>query len=406
MPTNYLAQIAEPRIQTFLRTHERDDEKALVLKQKVIEGIPSSIIATQLSGRRKAKTKLPTWYKTEGIIYPPGTNMEQCSSEATAIFKTQIIRTHVIKRGVAADITGGFGVDTFFLSSLFESIHYTEPDTSLMEITKHNHYRLGASTIFHHGLLAEEFIEQIDQPFDLIYIDPSRRDEHARKVYRLADCIPDISQLQFILFKRCRFILLKASPLLDIQQALREIRNVQKVFVVSVGNECKELLFLADKNFEGEPFIEAIDLSEKGTVQSSFSFYLTEEKNAHAILGEPNTYLYEPNAAILKSGALKLLGEKFDLTKLDVNTHLYTSSVVVPDFPGKIFQLESLNPSAQQLKQLLPEGKVNIVSRNYPLSPEAIKKKLRLRDGGLKFLIGFSAGNRKCLALCSKVKGI
>jgi hypothetical protein len=406
MLTSYLSQIARSNIQDYLVEHEREDEKVLVLKQKEIDGIPTSIIATQLSGRRKAKSKLPTWYKTKGIIYPPTVNLEQCSSEATAIFKTHVIKSVLSTKRVAVDLTGGLGVDTYFLATVFESVHYAEPNTELFEITKHNHQQLGALNITHQCVSAEKFIEHSDLEFDLVYIDPSRRDENSRKVYRLADCFPDITALQPVLFDKGSFLLLKASPLLDIQQGLREIQQVRKVIVVSVGNECKELLFLAERNHEGEPLIEAVDLFENGRVRSSFTFTIADERKAHAMLGEPDSYLYEPNASILKSGAFKLISEKFALTKLAVNTHLYTSSAVVPDFPGKVFQIEYLNPDAKKLKDLLPEGNVNVVSRNYPLTPEEIKKKLHLRDGGAKFLIGFSSSKKKHLALCSRVTGI
>ncbi len=406
MLTSYLSQIARPNIQDYLVEHEREDEKVLVLKQKEIDGIPTSIIATQLSGRRKAKSKLPTWYKTNGIIYPPAVSLEQCSSEATAIFKTHVINSVLSTKRIAVDLTGGLGVDTLFLATVFESVHYAEPNTELFEITKHNHQQLGASNIIHQCVSAEKFIEHSDLAFDLVYIDPSRRDESSRKVHRLADCFPDIIALQSILFNKSLFLLLKASPLLDIRQGLREIQHVKKVFVVSVGNECKELLFLAERNHEGEPLIEAVDLFENGCVRSSFPFTFPDERNALAVLGEPDSYLYEPNASILKSGAFKLISEKFALTKLAVNTHLYTSSAVVPNFPGKVFMIECLNPDAKKLKDLLPEGKVNVVSRNYPLTPDELKKKLHLRDGGSRFLIGFSSSKNKHLALCSRVTGI
>ena len=175
---------------------------------------------------------------------------------------------------------------------------------------------------------------------------------------------------------------------------------------MAVGNECKELLFFCNRDYEGEPLIESVDLFENGEVRFSFPFTLAEEKNALTELGGPKKYLYEPTASIMKSGAFKLVSEKFGLTKLDVNTHLYTSAVVVANFPGKVFLIECLDPDKKQLKEFLPEGKVNVVTRNYPLSPEEIKKKLRLRDGGSKFLIGFSSTKKKHTAVCSRVTDI
>jgi 16S rRNA G966 N2-methylase RsmD len=406
MPTSYLSQINHPDIQNFLIEHEGEDEKQLVLKQKEIFGVPSFIIASQLSGRKKIKSKLPTWYTTKGIIYPRAINLEQCSSEATAIFKAQIIESLVAIKNVAVDLTGGFGVDTFHLSNLFKSVHYVEPNSELLEITKHNHLQLGTSNINHHCLSAEKFIEETDLEVDVVYIDPSRRDERSRKVYQFADCIPDITSLHNGIFKKSQLMLIKASPLLDIQQGLREIPQVKTVFVVSVGNECKELLFLSVRGYEGEPLIEAVDLFENGNVRHSFSFTFTDERNARITLGEPKAYLFEPNASIMKSGAFKRISEKFGLTKLEVNTHLYTSSFLVSDFPGKTFLIECLDPDVKQLKELLPDGKVNVISRNYPLTPDEIKKKLRLRDGGPKFLIGFSSSKKKHITLCSRITGI
>jgi hypothetical protein len=405
MDLPFISAITQEPVQAFLIEHENDDEKKLVLKQKEINGIPTSAIATQLIGRRKAKAKLPTWYKTRGIVYPPAINLEQCSSEATAIYKTQIINSFLSIRHKAADLTGGFGVDTYFLSFLFEFIYYTEPNTTLFEITRHNHRQLGVYNILYHNLPGEDFLKQIDNDFDLIYIDPSRRDEMSRKVYRLSDCIPDINKLQPDLFHKSRFVLVKASPLLDLQQGLREIQCVKRVFVVSVHNECKELLFLTEKNYSEEPIVEAVDLYENGKVRSTFHFSLSEERKASVISDEPGGFLYEPNTSILKAGAFKLIAEKFGLTKLASNTHLYTSSALVPDFPGKTFLIECLNPDSKQLNERLPDGQVNVVSRNYPLTTDEIKKKWQLRDGGEKFLIAFSTTKRKHLALCAKVKG-
>ncbi|MBP9927273.1 MAG: class I SAM-dependent methyltransferase, partial [Cyclobacteriaceae bacterium] len=191
------------------------------------------------------------------------------------------------------------------------------------------------------------------------------------------------------------------SPLLDIQQGLRELTNTKKVIVVSVNNECKELLFLCEKNFMGDAQIEAVDLFANGDIKNTFSFFPQEEKNANSLLGEAAKYLYEPNASILKAGAFKLISEKFQLIKLAANTHLYTANHLMADFPGRIFQVESLDPDTKQLKSLLPNGKANVLTRNYPLKPEELKKKLKLTDGGEKYVIGFSSQKKKHLAILS-----
>jgi len=405
MLTDYLSQITREDVQRFLNEHENDDENELVLKKKLIFEIPSSILATQLAGRKKAKAKLPTWYNTKGIVYPPSINLEQCSSEATAVFKTQAISSIILCKNVAADVTGGLGVDTLYLSKVFKEVHYVEPNPELFEIARHNHHLLGARNIIHHNTSAENFIRQGIKA-DFIFIDPSRRDMKSRKLYKLADCSPDITLFQQSLFKASSFLLVKASPLLDITQAIGEIKHVKKVFVVSLKNECKELLFLAENNYAEDPQVDAVELIENGNCRSVFSFGMQSEKEVIVQNGEPEEYIFEPNAAIMKTGAFKLVAARFKLTKLSVNTHLYTSPHPVQDFPGRTFRVEKLDPNEKELKSAVPDGKVNVISRNYPLSADGIKKKFHLHDGGQKFLIGFSGTTKKHLALCSQLTKI
>lgn len=400
----FLSLLVQPSVQEYLIEHEYDDERALVLKQKEVLELPTSVIASQLSGRKTAKSKLPTWYKTKGIVYPPTINLEQCSSETTASFKATFLKELIPNRLVVADVTGGLGVDSYFLSKVFESTHHVDEHETLLEIAMHNHKTLGAISIKHHNDTAEQFIENSSETFDLVYIDPSRRDQQSRKVFRLADCSPDITALQKIIFERSFFLLVKASPLLDIQQGLRELVFVRKVFVVSVENECKELLFLAEKNYSRTVQIEAVDLTYSGTVRSSFIFSIEEEQESASKWNEPLEYLYEPNASIMKVGAFKLVGERYQLNKLSVNTHLYTSIQLIADFPGRIFRVENLNPDKKELHNLLPTKQVNVLTRNYPLRPEELKKKLNVRDGGDKYLIGFSSEKKKYLGLCSRIQ--
>lgn len=403
MPTNYLFRIAHPDVQDFIILHEGEDERQFVLRHKEVFGLPTAQIAQQMIGRRKAKIKLPAWYLAKGIIYPPTLNLEQSSSQATALFKSKIVETIFDERRVAVDLTGGLGVDSFYLSHKFNSFHYIEPNKELFEITRHNHEVLKATNIIHHNTEAEQFLNQTTTDFVIVFIDPSRRDSKSRKIIRLADCLPDVTILQKAIINRTRFLLVKTSPLLDIQQGLRELDHVKKVYVVSVDNECKELLFLAGKDYAGEVSLEAIDLFADGKIRSSFSFTSEEEKNSSISQSEPQKFLYEPNTSILKAGAFKLIGEKFKLPKIAANTHLYTCDRLRENFPGRIFHIDVLNPEVRQLPKLLPNSQVNIVTRNYPLKPEELKKKLKLRDGGDKYLIGFSSEKKKYLALCSRI---
>jgi 16S rRNA G966 N2-methylase RsmD len=396
--------IASSEFQAYLLENKDVDETKILLAKKEILGIPSSIIAQQIVGKRKAKLKLPTWYKSQGIIYPPSVNLEQSSSEATAYFKNALILATIAQRKSVADLTGGFGVDSFFFSKIFDQVTYIEPNAELAEIVAHNHHQLQADNIKYHTHTAEEFLESSTLKFDLIYIDPSRRDENAKKVFRLSKTKPNVAALQSKLFERSNFILIKASPLLDIQVAMKELSNIQKIVIVSVTGECKELLLMMAKGFEAESTIEAVDLNIGGEIKHSFSFLLSEERLAEINFSDPLRYLYEPNSSILKSGAFKLVGNRNGLFKIDKNTHLYTSTELVKNFPGRTWIIEKINPSEKELKDLLPDGKVNITTRNYPLMPEELKKKLKLKDGGDQFLIACSGRQKKFLLLASTVK--
>jgi hypothetical protein len=285
---------------------------------------------------------------------------------------------------------------------LFSEAIHIEPNETVSAIAAHNHRLLGAS-VLHVRQTAEEYLKANTKRADLFFIDPSRRSE-SKKVFKLADCQPNIATLQDALFNFSNFVLTKASPLLDIQQALRELKYVAKVAVVSVENQCKELLFLQKFGFEGEPIIETINLSNEGSVVERFVFTALEERAATVVFSSPLDYLYEPNASILKSGAFKLVAEKFGLSKLQANTHLYTSPNLFTDFPGRVFKIEALNPTLKMFKELLPDGKANVATRNYPLSAQELKKKLKLKDGGEKFVLGFSEEKSKSVVIASRIK--
>jgi 16S rRNA G966 N2-methylase RsmD len=374
--------------QEFLFSNEGIDERKLVLKHKSLFNIPSSIIANQISGRRKAKEKMPSWYSTRGIVYPPSINMEQCSSERTAIFKREIIQTEVNKVGLTgADLTGGLGIDSFFLSNICTCLFYVEKEHSVFNLAKHNHTVLSGGQIQHVQQRAEEFINSIKQHFDFIYIDPSRRLGQT-KVFKLSDCEPSVSPLLPALFKHTSLVLIKASPLLDLQQAMHELKCVNKVYVVSVDNECKELLFMCNPQFIGEPFIYCINLPKK---EAFLTFTFSEERSSTVRFSEPLTYLYEPNASILKAGAFKFIANQFNFLKLHAHTHLYTSVDFIERFPGRVFKIEMVNPKSNDLKRFFPDGKANVITRNYPLSSEELKSKLKLKDGGELFLFGVTS---------------
>jgi hypothetical protein len=398
MSVEKIELLARKEVQEYIFSHANEDETKLLLKSKSILELPSQWIVQQISVRRKAQGKLPQFYKTKGIIYPPLLNLEQSSSEATAKFKTEIIRKQIGESLKGAVVTGGFGIDSFFVSQIVESLDYVESNIELLNLVRHNHL-LFTNRVNHHKKYAEDFLASSIEKYDFIFIDPSRRDSKDRKVYSLANCSPDITQVLPLLFSRTDFVLLKASPLLDIKQGLNELRGVKKVIVVSVSNECKELLFLMRKDFVGEPLIETYNLDAEGKTKHSFHFKFSDEANSSPKINSPKKYLYEPNASILKSGAFKSIGEKFHLDKIRVSTHLYTSNDLMVEFPGRIFEIEQLifDPKS------LAENKANVITRNYPLTPDELKKKSKLKDGGEKFVIAFSGREKKYVVVAKRL---
>jgi 16S rRNA G966 N2-methylase RsmD len=400
-------ELLNPDVQAFIIQHENDDVTHLILKHKTIHGLPTSLIAEQILGRRKAKEKLPTYYLNPQILYPAGINLEQSSSELTAKFKLLFLK-HILPENLTleagADLTGGFGVDAFCLSSYFPMFHYVEPNQTLVELVKHNHHLLGFRHIEYHTTNAENFLQSFHQRLSLVFIDPSRRDTNAKKVFALKDCVPDVTMLQQEIFTKTNLLLIKAAPMLDIHHALQELKSTKKVIVVSVKNECKELLFLCEQHYKAEPSIEAVNIIHENQLES-FEFKFSDEKATEVQFSDPQTYLYEPNASIQKAGAFKSIAVKFNVLKLHSSTHLYTSEMFIENFPGRIFKiLKLVKPDPKILNEYFPDGKANITVRNYPMSVDELKRVTGLKDGGDKFLIGFSGVSKKFLAVAIRLK--
>jgi 16S rRNA G966 N2-methylase RsmD len=395
-----IESLAQKQIQDYIRAQEFQDAQVLLLKNKLLFDIPFRLIADQIIARRKISVKVPLLYETSGIVYPPSLNLEQSSSEITAKFKVEIIQKEFGKTTVQiADLTGGFGIDSLFLSTASQQLDFIEPNEDLLNIVTHNFKILGRENVQFHVSSAGAFLKITKTKFDLIYLDPSRRDNQSKKVFQLKDCIPNIADIHPLIFRHSDYVLLKTSPLLDITQGIKEIPFVKKVFIVSVDNECKELLFLCKKNFVSVPQVETINLLKNK--RQVFGFEWGEEYLATSTFSNPLTYLYEANTSVLKSGCFKLVGEKFQLKKIHPNTHLYTSSELIKDFPGRIFEIENVKPD---FKKELPDQKANVLTRNYPLKPDELRKKLRLKDGGEKFVIAFSSTVQKYAVLASKVE--
>lgn len=390
-------ELLATEVQQFIRDHEHDDPRELTLRHKTIHGVPAGLVAQQIIARSKAKTKIPLYYNTTGIVFPPGINLEQSSSEITAKFKTEIIP----KTQRAADLTGGFGIDSFFLSKVSDHLDYVEMNDDLQKIARHNHKALGVENIRHYNATSADYVRQMNN-IDLVFIDPSRRTE-TKKVFSLTDSEPNIVELQAAIFEKSKWLLVKAAPLLDLKLAIKQLQFVKNVYVVSVENEVKEILFFSEKNHSAEPVIDAVNFVKEKCER--FSFRFSEEESTEISFSEPEQFLYEPFSAILKAGAFKSIVKSFPVTKIHPNTHLYTSDKFIENFPGRIFELEDrVKPDKKSVSVFFPQGKANVLTRNYPLSPDELKKKTGLTDGGEKYLIGFSTQNEKVVVIARRLK--
>lgn len=389
-------------MQRYVLAHEFDDPKSLTLREQKILGIPAFNIAQQIEGRRKSKEKLPTWYNTPNVVYPPGVNLEQSSSEVTSKYKTTVLIEHCTSRDLLIDLTGGFGIDSSAFSEKFQRVIHVEPNETLSAIAKYNHELFGQHNIDHIVATAEKFISTSVFRPNAFYIDPSRRNENNRKVFLLKDTVPDIISLLPLLLDEAEFVLVKVSPLLDLSLAHQELKHVRSIHVVAVHNECKEVLLLCQRNYRDEANIQTINFSRE---TETFKFTRSEEQVASINLSDAKKFLYEPNAAILKAGAFKYVAQMFQLSKLHQNTHFYTSEDFIPDFPGRVFEIEgSMKSDPKEARKFFPQGNANVITRNYPLKAEELKQKLKLSDGGHAYLIGATSISKKVLLAARRIK--
>jgi hypothetical protein len=399
-----LETLYSPEVKSFIKDHESDDAHQLILRHKIVFDVPITLVIDQIIGRKKAKDKLPIWYQNEQIIYPPAVNLEQSSSERAARFKVELLSTDLndenLENCSALDLSGGFGVDSFFISQKIKELNVIEPNNNLLEIARHNHIQLGRTNIKYFNTTATEFFKSNKRRLGFVYADPSRRSKENKKIISLSQCDPDVIALQNSIWSMTDHLIVKTSPLLDIQQGLKELQHVKKVVILSIENECKELLFFCEKGFEGEAILNPVNLDKR---VSSISFRVSEERLANAELSNPLKFLYEPSAAIMKAGAFKTVCKIFKILKIHPNTHLYTSNTLIPDFPGRVFEVENYVTTQTSLQKIFPQKKANVITRNYPLTVEALKKKSGIRDGGEKYLIGFTGLKKKFLVAAKRL---
>jgi 16S rRNA G966 N2-methylase RsmD len=387
--------ILNTEIQDFIHSNLKSDIAILLLKGIDLEGANSKEIIEQIEAKTRCEKKLPTWYTTAKIYYPNKLNIEQSSSEIAAAYKCDLISGNSL-----IDLTGGFGIDAYYFSQTIDNVIHCEINTELSKIVKHNFNTLDTNIkcLNESGIDA---LKRLDKPFDWIYIDPSRRDDSKKKVFLLSECAPNVKTFQNLFLKYAKNVMLKTSPLLDITATLIDLKYAKDLHIVAINNEVKELLWIVERDFTGAITVKTINILKDK--KQEFNFLLNEELDALADYSIPLTYLYEPNSALLKAGAFKIISRKLNVYKLEKHSHLYTSEDLI-DFPGRRFKIEKVLPFSKKIIAKENLTKANISTRNFPLSVGDIRKKLKIKDGGNTYLF-FTTDkhNSKLVIICSKV---
>lgn len=394
-----------PETLAFIDSHRGDDVRTLALQAKKYPAVDMAEAVVQIAGYQIAEKKVPLWAQTAGIRYPQHLSMEQCSSEVTARYKASLVSGDTL-----TDLTAGWGVDCSFLARNFRCADYVERQETLCRIAAHNFPLLGLPHVRIHCADAVEYLQSME-PVDCLFLDPARRDSHGGKTVAIAECEPDVCRLEPLLVEKGKTVMIKLSPMLDMASALRDLQYVRRIHVVSVNNECKELIILLRKApDEGEAAAGEVIISCEQVVNNSvhqhFQFTFSEEKSAGCPLAESvGNYLYEPGAALLKAGPYRLLATRYGVEKLHPNSHLYTSSGLV-DFPGRRFRVIAVSGFGKKDLKVLLEGveKANLTVRNFPSSVAELRKKLKLKEGGDIYLFATTlASGEKVLIRGEKV---
>ncbi len=389
-------EILNLEIQNYIYEKTGSDSSKLAFQKNPFPEVDFKIILNQIEARTKSKDKLPTWFTTKNIIYPSKISVEQTSSEITAQYKSEIVSGKNL-----IDLSGGFGVDDFYFSKKVNQVIHCEINEKLSEIVTSNFEQLECNNINCICGDSSEIIEELNQKFDWIYIDPSRRNDVKGKVFLLKDCLPNVPELQDFYFQYTNNILIKTAPILDITAGLSELKNVKTIHIVAVDNEVKELLWEIEKDFQNDVTIKTINFSKDE--KQTFQFNINSEN--YASLGLPKKYLYEPNSAIMKSGGFIEVATQFSLDKLHQNSHLYTSEELI-EFPGRVFQIDKIiDYSKKDVHSNLSNQKANVTTRNFPDSVEIIRKKWKIKDGGNVYCFFTTDKNdAKIVLLCTKIK--
>ena len=378
----------------FICQHAAEDVRQLAFLGKKNPEVDLAYALDQIAGRQKARVKIPSWAAIDGITYPPHLSMEQCSSEQTARYKAQIAG----KGDRIVDLTAGFGVDMAFMAEGYKEAIHIEQTPQLCAISSANYEVLGLNHIKVVNGNGVDYLHQLDHA-DLIFIDPARRDEHGARTYGIADCTPNVLEIIDEMLEKAPRVMIKLSPMLDWQKAATDIGRVSQVHIVSVANECKELLLVVERDSKPLQIFCVND-------DQVFSYNNSDEiGNFTPQTSEPQ-YLYEPNASVMKAGCFQLFSARFGMSQPDKNSHLFLSDKPIADFPGRGFTIERTSTmNKKELKTALAGiSQANIATRNFPLSVAELRKRLKLKDGGDTYIFATTSAQKGHLLLvCRKI---
>ncbi len=378
--------------------HENEDTSTLALRYTGKKNLPLKALLHQIKGRRIAKQKLPSWYQFPTIFYPDAVITEQCSSEATAKLKASFVKGKKV-----ADLTGGLGVDSWAFAQEAASVIFCEPDPLRCEAARKNFAILGLRNIevFHcdaESMLQYKTLEGID----LIYLDPSRRSEGGNKVFRLKDLRPDVLSLKEALLAQSKEVMIKLAPMLDISEGLRQLPETYRVDIIAWKGECRELLF----HFRKEGGLPQLLCHNAGANASPFQFSLYEEQQATLLIGAPEKWIYEPDAAVRKSGAWKSICQQFHVKALHANTHVFTSADYVENFPGRVFKLLELLPfKKESILERMKNNSGQLIFHNFPESPSTVIQQLNIPSREPLYLFFVTLANEHPAVLLTERQG-
>ena len=390
----------------YVLQHADEDVRKVALQGAKDPEVDLTIALQQIAGRQAARKKLPSWAAVEGIVYPPHLNMEQCSSEQTACYKAQLAG----EGESMVDLTGGFGVDFYWMSQGYRHRSYIEQDEQICAISSENFRLLGHDCDVVCGS-ASDYLKEMPR-VSLVYLDPARRNEHGGRTYSIEDCNPNVLELLPLLMEKGDRVMLKLSPMLDWRKAVADLQHVSEVHIISVDNECKELLLVLGK--EPAEGLRLCCVNNGGTFEvlnrNASSLRITTEGPSVVIRFSANweeaAFLYEPNASIMKAGCFAELCERYPVEQVAQNSHLFLSSVEIDDFPGRSFRIEAISSmNKQETSQKVSALKsANISVRNFPLTADQLRKKLKLKDGGNAYIFATTVlnGGHK-LFICRKI---